>query len=102
MIPKSYRAMHQQYPEMMRAYEEFGEATRNAGGLTAREIALVKLAISIGAGLEGAAKSHARKAIQAGCSIEDLNHVTIVAAPTIGFPTMMRAKSWVNEAVEND
>lgn len=87
---------------MMRAYEEFGEATRNAGGLTAREIAMVKLAISIGAGLEGAAKSHARKAIRAGCSIEDLNHVTIVAAPTIGFPTMMRAKSWVNEAVEND
>ena len=100
MIPKSYRAMHQQHPEMMRAYEEFGEATRNAGPLSNREIALVKLATSIGSGLEGAAKSHARKAIEAGCSIEDLNHIAILSAPTIGFPTMMRARSWVNEAVD--
>tara|TARA_B100001939_G_scaffold263940_1_gene231131 strand:- start:363 stop:671 length:309 start_codon:yes stop_codon:yes gene_type:complete len=102
MIPKSYRAMHHQYPEMMRAYEEFGEATRNAGPLSSREIALVKLAISIGAGLEGASKSHARKAIQAECTAEDLNHVAIISSPTIGFPTMMRAKSWVNEAIQNE
>ena len=53
MIPKSYQAMRQQYPEMMQAYEEFGEATRNAGPLTPKEVALIKLAISIGAGLEG-------------------------------------------------
>ena len=77
MIPKSYRAMHHQYPEMMRAYEEFGEATKNAGPLSSREIALVKLAISIGAGLEGASKSHARKAIQAAVSYTHLTLPTI-------------------------
>ena len=101
MIPKSYRAMHQQYPEMMRAYEDFSNATKKVGPLSEREIALVKLGISIGAGLEGAAKSHARKAIKAGCTEDDLYHVAIACAPTIGFPTMMRARSWIKEAIEN-
>lgn len=101
MIPKSYRAMHQKFPEMMRAYEDFGDATKKAGPLSERETALVKLAISIGSGLEGAAKSHARKAIKVGCSEDDLYHVAILSAPTIGFPTMMRARSWITEAIEN-
>jgi len=99
MIPKPYREMHKTYPELMRAYESFGEASRKAGPLSDREVALVKLAISIGAGLEGAAHSHCRKAIEAGCVAEDLRHVAILAAPTIGFPTMMRARGWVEDVV---
>jgi len=99
MIPKPYQKMHQTYPDLMRAYEAFGEASRKAGPLSDREVALVKLAISIGAGLEGAAHSHCRKAIEAGCGAEDLRHVAILAAPTIGFPTMMRARGWVEDVV---
>ena len=99
MIPKPYRQMHQRYPEYMQAYEAFGEAARQAGPLSPREIALVKLAISIGAGLEGAAHSHCRKAIEAGCSADDLRHVALLSAPTIGFPPMMRARGWVEDVV---
>jgi alkylhydroperoxidase/carboxymuconolactone decarboxylase family protein YurZ len=102
MIPKSYKRMHQTYPELMNAYEAFGQAARESGPLSAREVALVKLAISIGAGLEGAAHSHCRKALEAGCSADDIRHVAILSAPTIGFPTMMRAKSWVEDVVEHD
>lgn len=100
MIPKPYKQMHQKYPELMQAYEAFGQTAREAGPLSAREVALVKLAISIGAGLEGAAHSHCRKAMEVGCSPEDLRHVAILAAPTIGFPTMMRARSWVEDVVD--
>ena len=87
MIPKPYKQMHETYPELMQAYESFGQAAKLAGPLSQREVALVKLAISIGAGLEGAAHSHCRKALQA-------------SAPTIGFPTMMRARSWVEDVLE--
>ena len=100
MIPGSYRRMHETHPEYMQAYEAFGQAAREAGPLSEREVSLVKLAISIGAGLEGAAHSHCRKALEAGCSPEELRHVAVVAAPTIGFPTMMRAKSWVEDVIE--
>ena len=98
-IPSTYRAMHEQFPDFMQAYEAMGQAARQAGPLTDREVAMVKLAISIGAGLQGGAHSHCRKALQAGCSPEDLRHVAILAAPTIGFPTMMRAKSWVEDVL---
>ena len=102
MIPHSYKKMHVSYPELMQAYESFGKAAKEAGPLTDREVALVKLAVSIGAALEGAAHSHCRKAIEAGCSADDLRHVAVVSAPTIGFPTMMRAKSWVEDVIGKD
>ena len=100
MIPKPYKKMHQQYPELMQAYESFGKATREAGPLSEREVALIKLAISIGAGLEGAAHSHCRKAVEAGCGSDDLRQLALLAAPTIGFPTMMRARSWIEDVLD--
>ena len=100
MIPKRYLQMHQDHPDLMKAYESFGKEVRAAGPLSAREVALVKLAVSIGTGLEGAAHSHCRKAFEADCTPEDLRHVAIVSAPTIGFPAMMRAKSWVDDVLE--
>ncbi|MEO1614794.1 MAG: carboxymuconolactone decarboxylase family protein [Planctomycetota bacterium] len=102
MIPKRYRQMHDDHPAFMQAYESLGEAARKSGPLSDREVALVKLAISLGAGLEGAAHSHSRKALEAGCSEEDLRHVAMLSAPTIGFPTMMRAKSWVEDVIDKN
>lgn len=99
MIPKSYEKMHTDYPAFMQAYEAMGKATREAGPLSDREVALVKLAVSLTAGLEGGAHSHTRKALRAGCSGDDLRHVALLTAPTIGFPTMMRAKSWVEDVL---
>ena len=92
--------MHQSQPEMMQAYETFRDESIKAGPLTEREVALVKISISIGAGLEGAAHSHCRKALEAGCSPEDLRHAALLSAPTIGFPTMMCAKSWVEDVLQ--
>lgn len=100
MIPKRYQKMKSDYPDLMESYEAFGKAAKEAGPLTPREVALVKLAISLGAGLEGAAHSHCRKALESGCTAEDLRHVALVSAPTIGFPTMMRAKSWVEDVID--
>jgi 4-carboxymuconolactone decarboxylase len=100
MIPKPYKQMHQDHPELMQVYESFGKAARDCGPLSDREVALVKLAISIGSGLEGAAHSHCRKALEAGCQGEDLRHVAILSAPTMGFPSMMRARSWVEDVLE--
>ncbi len=99
MIPKPYKQMHASNPELMQAYEAFGKAAREAGPLSDREVALVKLAISIGSGLEGAAHSHCRKALEAGCVAADLRHVAILSAPTTGFPAMMRARGWVEDVL---
>ncbi len=99
-LPRAYVGMKKAQPELMRAYEEFGRACAGSGPLDERTVALVKLGISMGAGLEGAAHSHARKALAAGWSAEHLLHAAQLCAPTIGFPTMMRARQWVAEVVE--
>lgn len=99
-IPASYLAMHETCPEMMTAYEALGKACAAAGPLDRKTAALVKLATSCAAGLEGAAHSHTRKALQVGCNREELLHVVHLLTPTIGFPTMMRARSWVLDVLE--
>lgn len=84
----------------MAAYEAYGEAVGRGGPLDEKTRCLVKLAISIGARMEGAAKSHAHKALGAGASREEIRHVAILAAPTIGFPNMMAGLSWVDDVLD--
>lgn len=97
--PSVYAKMHGEHPALMSAYEELGEACAKAGPLDARSVALVKLAVSLSAGLEGAAHSATRKALLAGCTPEELEHVALLLTPTVGFPTMMRARSWVRDVL---
>lgn len=87
------------YPEVGKAYEAYGEAVGNAGPLDEKTRSLVKLAISIGARMDGAAKSHAHKALEAGATPEEIRHVVVLSAPTIGFPNMMAGLSSIDEII---
>ena len=98
--PKRFRDFSRKHPKVARAYEDLGEAVRGAGPLTEREVALVKLALSIGARSEGGAHAHTRKGLGAGVEPDALRHVAILAVPTLGFPHMMAALGWVEETVE--
>lgn len=100
--PRRYRQFIADHPEVGAAYEQLGEAARAAGPLTPREAALVKLAIAVGMQQEGAVHAHARRAIDAGCKAEDLEHAVLLAVTTLGFPRMMAAYSWVEDVVQGD
>ncbi len=95
--PKPFRDFAKQYPGVTEAYERLGEEVRAAGLLSPREVALVKLAISVGALMEGSAHAHARKAQAQGVQAADLEHVVLLSCPTIGFPNMMAALGWVRD-----
>jgi alkylhydroperoxidase/carboxymuconolactone decarboxylase family protein YurZ len=97
--PSPYQHFAAKYPGVIDAYERFGEAVRAAGPLTAREAALAKLAISIGARMEGSTHAHTRKALAQGVDAAAVEHVVLLAAPTIGFPNMMAALGWVRDVV---
>lgn len=88
-----------EYPDVGKAYEAYGEAVGNAGPLDEKTRSLVKLAISIGARMDGAAKSHAHKALEAGATPEEIRHVVLLSAPTIGFPNMMAGLSSIDEII---
>src|SRR4030066_1345742 len=96
-IPKRFQKFTEDYPQVAKAYEELGDAVHRAGPLDEKTRALVKLGISTGARLEGAVHSHARKALAAGVTPEEMKHAVILALPTIGLPSMMAALSWIDD-----
>ncbi len=100
-IPKRFQKFTEDYPDVAKAYEQLGDAVHNAGPLDEKTRALIKLAISTGARLEGAVHSHARKAMKAGCTAEEMRQVALLSLPTIGFPSMMAALSWIEDITED-
>jgi 4-carboxymuconolactone decarboxylase len=94
-IPKIYSKFKRKHPELVAAYE----ACRAAGPLDAKTVALVKLRLAIGAGLEGATHSAVRKAVEAGCTANELLHAAVLATTTLGFPAMMRGRGWVMDVL---
>src|SRR5947207_15629316 len=98
-LPSPYIRMKREHLGLVEAYEALGAACAAAGPLDAKTVALVKLGVSLGAGLEGAAHSHARKALEAGWTGEDLMHAALLCTPTIGFPAMMRGRGGVEDVV---
>jgi alkylhydroperoxidase/carboxymuconolactone decarboxylase family protein YurZ len=98
-LPKRYTAFMETYPEIGRAYTELGAAVADAGPLDDKTRALIKLGLAIGANLEGGAHSHARKALDAGATPDELRHAALQALTTIGFPSMMKGLSWVEDVI---
>ena len=99
-LPKRFEKLHLDYPEVAKAYEELGKAVHSSGPLSDKTRALIKLAISTGAGLEGALHSHTRKAVELGISKEEIRQTVLLALPTIGLPSSMAAMSWVDDILE--
>lgn len=99
-IPKTYTEFIQKYPDVANAYHALGEATSKSGPLDGKTAALVKLALAIGARMEGAVHSHARKAREAGASDDEIRHAALLGTTTLGFPTMMAALSWIEDVLE--
>lgn len=100
-VPKRFQRFTEEFPTVAKAYEELGDAVHNAGPLDEKTRALIKLAISTGARLEGAVHSHTRKAIKSGCTPDELRQVALLSLPTIGLPSMMAALSWVDDILED-
>ncbi|GAB4308207.1 MAG: carboxymuconolactone decarboxylase family protein [Roseovarius sp.] len=90
------------YPQVWQCYSALGAAAAGAGALGARERRLVKLALALGAGSEGAVHSHARQALGEGIPPEDLRQICILAITTLGFPAAMAGLSWVNDITQPD
>jgi len=99
-LPKRFEKFQKDFPEIAKAYENLGTAVHKAGPLDNKIRALIKLAISTGSGMEGAVHSHTRKAIEAGCTKEEIKHTVMLVLPTIGFPATMAVMSWVEDIIE--
>lgn len=99
-LPSAAAGIAEDYPEIWAAYQQLGAACANAGGIDENTRRLVKLALAIGAGSEGATHSHSRRALEAGLSPDDLKQVALMAIPTLGFPRSIAALTWIEDITD--
>lgn len=88
------------YPKIWQAYDRLGGSVHDAGPLAKKNRELVKLGMAIGARLEGAVHSHARRALQEGAKSDEIYHVVLLGLTTLGFPTTIAALTWVKDEME--
>ena len=98
--PKHYQKLQGMYPELIAAAERLGKAAQEAGPLTQKEMHLVQLGASTAMRSEGAVRSHARRALQAGATPEEIRHAVILLTSTIGFPTVAAALDWLEKVLD--
>lgn len=99
-LPKTFKNFVNDYPSIAEAYEKLGTEIHAAGTLDNKSRALIKLGISVGARMEGAVHSHTRKALDAGCTKEEIRQTVLLALTTTGLPNMMASMTWVNDILE--
>ena len=98
-LPKIYLAFREAHPDVAMALDALGRETEQAGPLDARTQRLVKVALAVGSLAEGAVRSNARKALEAGETAAELRHVALLAITTCGFPTAIAGLGWIEEVL---
>ncbi len=93
-------SLEQQHPAVIEAYEALGKASAEAGPLDPRTRRLVKLALSIGGGSEGAVHSHTRRGLEEGLTADELRQVAVLAITTLGFPRAIAGLSWIADITD--
>ena len=98
-LPDAYREFRAKYAGVAGALDRLGEATSEAGPLDERMRRLVHLGIAVGALAEGAVRSNARRALDAGATADEIRHVSVLAITTSGFPAAIAGLSWIEEVL---
>ena len=98
-LPEPFQKLRKDHPGVHQAYEALASAAHEAGPLDERTRRLVKLAVSIGARLEGAVRSHSWQARDAGVTAGEMDHVVLLSLTTIGLPPTVAARTWVASAL---
>ncbi|MCX5893442.1 MAG: carboxymuconolactone decarboxylase family protein [Deltaproteobacteria bacterium] len=97
--PGWYAYIKENHGKFISALEQLGETVRQAGPLEAKTSHLIQLAAAAAIRSEGSVHSHARRALKAGATSEEIYHAVLLLTSTIGFPNTSAALSWVFEVL---
>jgi alkylhydroperoxidase/carboxymuconolactone decarboxylase family protein YurZ len=99
-LPKHYVRMQKDYPDYMKAVEAVGEASLAAGPLEKPMNHLIQIAAAAAIHSMTSVKSHTRRALAAGATMEQVRHALLLCTSTLGFPRVQTAVTWAEEAAE--
>jgi AhpD family alkylhydroperoxidase len=97
--PPWYLAIKEKHGKFIAALEQLGEVVRQEGPLDEKTSHLIQLAAAAAIQSQGSVHSHARRALKAGASPEEIYHAVILLTSTIGFPKTSATLSWVHDVV---
>lgn len=99
-LPGTFKAFVNKFPGVGAAHEAVAKAVDAAGPLDRKTCELIKIGISIGAGLESATRSHVRRAMEHGASEAEIEQAILLAVNTCGFPRTVAAWQWARQQIE--
>ncbi len=99
-FPSQYESIRERFKSYFNSLENLGKEAREAGPIDEKTAHLIQLAAAAAIRSEGAVHSHARRALEAGASPEELHHALLLITSTIGFPTVSAALSWVDDTLK--
>ncbi len=98
-LPEHYSKLRTRFGHYFEALDNLGEAARTSGPLDDKTANLVQLAGAAAHFSEGAVHSHARRAMLAGATEDELYHTLLLLTSTIGFPKVAAAISWMEDVL---
>jgi 4-carboxymuconolactone decarboxylase len=98
-LPNQYVSISKRFKKYFNALNKLGQTARDIGPLDEKTSHLVQLAGAAAVRSEGSVHSHARRALEAGATEDELYHVLLLLTSTIGFPTVSAALSWLDDVV---
>lgn len=101
-LPKTFRAFVSRFPAIGEAHEKIAHAVDQAGPLDRKTCELIKIGISLGAGLESATRSHVRRALEHGATVAEIEQAILLGMNTRGFPATVAAWQWAWEQIQRD
>ncbi|MGE5612196.1 MAG: carboxymuconolactone decarboxylase family protein [Bacillota bacterium] len=96
-VPGTFKEFVARFPEMGKAHEQIARAVESSGPLDRKTQELIKIGLSIGAGLESAVRSHVRRAMHEGVTEAEIEQSILLAYNTCGWPRMVMAWRWASE-----
>ncbi len=99
-MPEHYNRIKELFGEFHEAHATLGKAAREAGPLEEKVSHIIQLAGAAAIASEGAVHSHARRAMEAGATPDEVRHAIIILTNTIGFPRVAAALSWVEDELK--
>ena len=98
-LPSVVDDFAKKHPSVWDAYNRLGDMSSEAGPLDEKTQRLIKLAIAIGTGHQGAVRSHTRRGLRVGLTPEELSQVAMLAITTAGWPQAFAAYCWIQDII---
>jgi 4-carboxymuconolactone decarboxylase len=100
-LPEIFKTFLEKHQDIADAYRKVGDLCSQAGPIDLKTQHLIQLGVSIGANSKGAVRSHARRALDAGASGEEVMQAVLLSGSIVGFPAMIAAYGWVQEVLSS-